>query len=193
MSAIPHSTLLQAQAGDLQAQTALVRFYQGQVRSFVSMLTADLSAVDDLAQETFLRVLDRLDRVRDPESMGAFLRGIARNVALEHARRHTRQAERAQKFLHFMEDLRLDGDDADGWWSDDTELLQALRGCLTKLPEKSRTLLDWRYQQDCDATEIGQRLGMNSAAVRAALKRVRLSLWQCIRGQYGDVRRSCPA
>ncbi len=183
MALIPAETLTLAQSGDLQAQAAFVRLFQGEVRAFVSMLTADLSAVDDLAQETFLRALDRLDRVREPQSAGAFLRGIARNVALEHARRHTRQAERAQKFLHFMEDTRLDQEDADDWWSDDKELLQSLRTCLSGLPEKSRSLLDWRYQQDCDATEIGARLGMNPPAVRAALKRLRLSLWQCIRGR----------
>ncbi len=182
MPLLPPDILSRAQAGDLQAQTAFVRLYQGEVRAFVAMLTADLAAVDDLAQETFLRALDRLDRVQQPESAGAFLRGIARNVALEHARRQIRQAERAQKFLHFMEDSCADGEES--WWSDDEELTQALRTCLSTLPEKSRSMLDWRYQQDCDATEIGAKLGMNSAAVRAALKRLRLSLWQCIRGRY---------
>lgn len=187
MAQIPLETLTLAQAGDLQAQAAFVRLYQGEVRAFVSMLTADLSAVDDLAQETFLRALDRLDRVKDPQSTAAFLRGIARNVALEHVRRHTRQSERARKFLHLMEDTRPEEDeDADAWWSDDAQLLQALRTCISGLPDKSRSMLNWRYQEDQDATEIGTRLGMNSAAVRAALKRLRLSLWQCIRGRYAS-------
>ncbi len=183
MPLIPVDILNLAKTGDLQAQTAFVRFHQGEVRAFIAMITADFSAVDDLAQETFLRALDRLDRVPQPESAGAFLRGIARNVALEHARRQLRQAERAQKFLHYMEDTRVE-EGGDAWWSDDEQLTTALRACLSTLSAKSRSMLDWRYREDFDATEIGGRLGMNPAAVRAALKRMRLSLWQCIRSRY---------
>ncbi|HSJ04091.1 MAG: sigma-70 family RNA polymerase sigma factor [Verrucomicrobium sp.] len=183
MPLIPAETLNQAQAGDLKAQATFVHFYQREVRSFVSMLTADVGAIDDLAQETFLRALDRLDRIQQPESTGAFLRGIARNVALEHARRQRRQSERAQKFLNIMEDLAPD-DTQDDWWSDDTELTGALRTCMGNLPEKSRSILDWRYREDCDATEIATRLNTTSTAIRATLKRVRVTLWQCIRGRY---------
>jgi RNA polymerase sigma-70 factor (ECF subfamily) len=183
MAQIPADILTLAQAGDLQAQTSFVHLFQREVRSFVSMLTADLAAVDDLAQETFLRALDRLDRIQHPESTGAFLRGIARNVALEHARRQRRQAERAEKFVRLMEDLGP-SDDHTGWWSDDTELTGALRTCLAGLPDKSRSILNWRYQEDYDATEIAARLNTTSTAIRATLKRVRVTLWQCIRGRY---------
>ncbi|WP_009962824.1 sigma-70 family RNA polymerase sigma factor [Verrucomicrobium spinosum] len=184
MPLIPVETLQRAQAGELKAQAAFVQFYQREVRAFVSMLTADLASVDDLAQETFLRALDRLDRIQQPESTGAFLRGIARNVALEHARRYRRQSERAQKFVRLMEDLAPGEDTQDDWWSDDTELTGALKTCMGTLPEKSRSILDWRYREECDATEIAARLGTTSTAIRATLKRVRVSLWQCIRGRY---------
>ncbi len=91
MPLIPSRLCKGPKPGDLKAQAAFVQFYQREVRAFVSMLTADLASVDDLAQETFLSALDRLDRIQQPESTGAFLRGIARNVALEHARRYRRQ------------------------------------------------------------------------------------------------------
>lgn len=180
MPAITTESLLNAQAGDLDAQAQLVRCYQSEVRSFLAMLTANLSEADDLAQETFLRAFERLDRVRGAESTGAFLRGIARNVALEHLRRRKMESERALKWVHFMEDTVPEDEPKDEWWSDDAQLSSALRVCVASLPEKSRSVLQWRYHEDCDATEIGTRVNMRADAVRALLKRLRLSLWKCI-------------
>ncbi len=88
-----------------------------------------------------------------------------------------------------MEDLAPGDESQDDWWSDDTELTNALKTCMGTLPEKSRSILDWRYRER-DATEIAARLGTTSTAVRATLKRVRVSLWQCIRGRYRDRRRA---
>lgn len=173
----------QAQAGDLNAQAQLVRCYQAEVRSFLAMLTADLHESDDLAQETFLRAFDRLDRVRNPESCAAFLRGIARNVALEHLRRRKMQTQRALKFVHFMEDTCSE-DSASDWWSDDAALSSALQHCVEELPPRSRSILEWRYREDYDSTEIGLRVEMKPDAVRALLKRLRLSLWRCIEQGY---------
>lgn len=184
MPVISADDLYRAQAGDLKAQAQLVRCYQADLRSFLAMLTADLHESDDLAQETFLRAFDRLDRIRDPESAGAFLRGIARNVALEHLRRRKMQSQKALKFVHFMEDTCEEESPA-GWWSDDEALSQALGHCLQELPERSRTVLEWRYREECDATEIGERVAMKPDAVRALLKRLRLALWRCIEDGTG--------
>lgn len=182
MPGITEHELARARAGDLQAQAQLVRGYQADLRSFLAMLTADFNETDDLAQETFLRAFDRLDRVRCAEGLGAYLRGIARNVALEHLRRRKVQAERALKFVHFMEDTCVEGGDA--WWSDDTVLEQTLHRCVDKLPERSRSVLESRYRQDQDATEIGSQISMKPDAVRALLKRLRLALWKCIEEDY---------
>lgn len=185
MPVISTDDLHRAQAGDLNAQAQLVRCYQAEVRSFLAMLTADLHESDDLAQETFLRAFDRLDRVHGPESCGAFLRGIGRNVALEHLRRRKMQSQKALKFVHFMEDTCDEGA-ASEWWSDDESLSAALSHCVEELPPRSRTILEWRYREDCDATEIGQRVAMKPDAVRALLKRLRLALWRCIEQGYSS-------
>jgi HJR/Mrr/RecB family endonuclease len=44
--------------------------------------------VDDLRQETFARVIERLDRLRNPSSLGAFVISVANAVLREHQREH---------------------------------------------------------------------------------------------------------
>ena len=187
MAIITQDALQRAQSGDLEAQAQLVRCYQSDVRSFVAMLTANLGEADDLAQETFLRAFTRLDRIHSPEGAGAYLRGIARNVALEHLRRQKMEGKRAQNLVHYMEDSVREGGAEEPWWSDDPALTDSLQQCLDALPPHSRTVLDWRYRDDYDATEIGARMDMRADAVRAMLKRLRLALWQCIQARMPKV------
>ncbi len=70
-----------------EALAELVRRHQRQLRAYVAAICADLGAVDDLAQEVFLRAFQAIDRLADVEIFGAFLRGIARNTVKEHYRR----------------------------------------------------------------------------------------------------------
>ena len=56
----------QARCGDLEARCALVKIHHLALRSYLAAICGNPSVTDDLAQEVFLRALDRLDRVIDP-------------------------------------------------------------------------------------------------------------------------------
>src|SRR5687768_17183118 len=82
-------TLARAQAGDRAAKTALVQRYQRPVFALLSrMLGREAEVIDDLAQETFARVLgalpgfDRSGRAR----LITWILTIATRLALDHLR-----------------------------------------------------------------------------------------------------------
>ncbi len=52
-------------------------------------------------------------------------------------------------------------------WIDDGCLMDKLRNCLGGLPQRSRRIVDLRYQQEKQSAEIGDELDMNGPAVRA--------------------------
>jgi len=56
----------------------------------------------------------------------------------------------------------------------------ALERCLTKLTDRSRTLLNLRYFEDMKPQEIGGILGMASQSVRVSLSRIRTALSECV-------------
>jgi len=76
-----------ARAGDNEAFEELVRRRQGRVRGLLRRLSSDAALGDDLAQEVFVQAWLRLSRLRDPGAFGGWLRQIAVNVWLQHARR----------------------------------------------------------------------------------------------------------
>ena len=76
-----------AMTGDDRAFTELVRRRQGAVRGLLRRLCGDPALADDLAQETFLLAWRKLGALRSPGAFGAWLKRIAVNLFLQHARR----------------------------------------------------------------------------------------------------------
>ena len=56
------------------------------------MLLLSPQDADDVAQEAFIRALDRLDRVESVAALGPFLKGVARNVVRERRRKYARES-----------------------------------------------------------------------------------------------------
>jgi len=174
-------TLEAVRARRPEALATLVGLHQRRLRGFVAVLWPDLGAVDDLAQEVFLRALRLVDRIEDLENFDRFLRGIARNVVREHARKHS---ARFQSFERYADRVAADAEPAP---PDDDEKSRTLATCLEKLPARSRDLLDLRYRRDKNSSEIARDWGMKAGAVRALLLRVREALLKCVQSGTSPV------
>ncbi|NSC25352.1 sigma-70 family RNA polymerase sigma factor [Streptomyces albus subsp. chlorinus] len=78
---------LAARGGDPRAVDAFVRALHRDVLRYVAHLCADPQAVDDLAQDTFLRALGSLHRFEGRSSARAWLLSIARRAVIDSYRR----------------------------------------------------------------------------------------------------------
>jgi len=74
---------LAARGGDTDAVEQFVRALQRDVQRYVAHLCADPQAVDDLAQDTFLRALGSLHRFEGRSSGRAWLLSIARRAVID--------------------------------------------------------------------------------------------------------------
>ncbi|WP_328477687.1 sigma-70 family RNA polymerase sigma factor [Streptomyces sp. NBC_00377] len=74
---------LAAQAGDAAAVEGFVRALRPDVVRYVTHLSADPQAADDLAQDTFLRALGTLHRFEGRSSARAWLLSIARRAVMD--------------------------------------------------------------------------------------------------------------
>ena len=79
-------------AGNRQAEAELIDSYGRGVRIIIRRAGGDAAIVDDLSQETFRIVLEKIRRgdIREPEKLSGFIRSIARNLVIEHFRRMAR-------------------------------------------------------------------------------------------------------
>ncbi|QMV12435.1 sigma-70 family RNA polymerase sigma factor [Streptomyces lincolnensis] len=74
---------LAARAGDADAVEQFVRALHRDVQRYVAYLCADPQAVDDLAQDTFLRALGSLHRFEGRSSARSWLLSIARRSVID--------------------------------------------------------------------------------------------------------------
>lgn len=156
--------------GDVDAFTALVRRHGGIVRAYAVKVLGSPDAADDVVQDTFVRAWERLDELRDPSAVRAWLMRIASNRAIELLRARKPEAELPE---HDAPATARPGP-ADaveaGMVADD--LSQALR----RLPARQREC--WLLAQfgGLSYAEIAAQLGIPATTVRGQLARARRTL-----------------
>jgi len=79
--------------GDRAAEDEVAGSYRRRILLMMLSRTRDRSVAEDLAQETLIAVLGalRAGQVREPERLGAFILGTARNVVNSHFRAQGRE------------------------------------------------------------------------------------------------------
>ena len=88
----PRELAVLIQAGEHRAEAELVERYSRGVSIIVGRIVADSSVTEDLCQETFRLVLEKIRRceLREPEKLSGFVCAVARNLAIEHVRQPQR-------------------------------------------------------------------------------------------------------
>src|SRR5213596_749136 len=76
-----------AQQGREAAFRELIRRYERPVFSLVFRMVRDRELAEDLAQDTFVKILNHIDRYRPEFKLSSWLFKIANNVAIDHLRK----------------------------------------------------------------------------------------------------------
>ncbi|HEY3964432.1 MAG TPA: sigma-70 family RNA polymerase sigma factor [Planctomycetaceae bacterium] len=167
---------MDASTNDSSFNTVLWRT-QSHVRAFVAGMGAAPHEVDDLTQDVYLELYRNFDQMPAEVAPEQWVKGIARNVCLNHFRRSARRGRLHREALAEI----LAGTQAH------TEQLMArgsvgiaLEECVAKLPADQRQLIEMRYQQDLTSHVIAERLQSTAEAVRMMLYRVRAALKGCV-------------
>jgi len=85
-------------AGDRQAEVELVECYSSVVMSIIRREVGATALTDDLYQESFCIILEKVRRgdVREAEKLSGFVCGVARNQVIRHFQRAARQRNLAE-------------------------------------------------------------------------------------------------
>jgi RNA polymerase sigma-70 factor (ECF subfamily) len=111
---------------------------------------------EDLLQETFVRALERPERVSDAHSPRAWLYGIARHVVLDSLRRRSRNLE-----------LTIDPPAPDR--SEQDPRLETIKAAMAKLPADQHEVLRLRLEAELSYEEIASALDIPVGTVRSRL------------------------
>ena len=148
---------------------ALLDEHLPMLRAYARHLVAGATDADDIAQDVCVEVLAQPGILLRGDDPGAYLRGIARHLSSRHRRRFPRHRAIEELIELAWDDVATEPADT-----------ATLNRCLEHLTERIRTLLDLRYRDGLNATEIGTRMAMTAEAVRMALLRGRQALAECL-------------
>jgi RNA polymerase sigma-70 factor (ECF subfamily) len=78
--------------GDASAEAELYHRYKDGVAVIIGQIVHNASVAEDLSQETFRISLEKIRgrAVREPERLSGFVRGVARNLAIDYTRKMRR-------------------------------------------------------------------------------------------------------
>jgi RNA polymerase sigma-70 factor, ECF subfamily len=163
-------TLRRAQRGDERAWRDLIARFQQPVHALIWRLLAGRARhrVEDLVQETFVRVLRALPRFdpAGPAKLSTWMLTIATRLALNELRRPEASAIGDEPEATDRADAELDR----------RRLGAAIATGVAALPDGQRAVLVLREYHDLDYAEIADVLELDVGTVKSRLSRARAAL-----------------
>jgi RNA polymerase sigma-70 factor (ECF subfamily) len=165
------SYLARLRTGDAETERHFVSHFSNMIRLSMRYRLRSWDLIEDIRQETFLRVLNflRSDRSLDrPERLGAYVHSVCINVMMELLRASTRHppiADDAQQVL----DTRV-GPEGGVVTRERKELVRTI---LDDLSEKDRGILRAVFLEEADKTDICGRFKVDRDYLRVLVHRAK--------------------
>lgn len=159
-------------AGDRSAESELVQGFSRGVRVILRHVARDPALVDDLHQETFRLGIERIrsGALRDPSQPGAFLAGLARNLAIEHFRKSRRNVPEDEAGLDRTPSLAPSATEQLEREEDARRVARVLEALPT---ERDRAVLRRFYLGQEDKDALCEELGVDRLQFNRILHRAR--------------------
>lgn len=168
-----------AQRGDRRAADRLVRQHDGWLRSVIFGVLGRSDLVDDVAQQVWSQVWERLASLKEPERLRSWLYSVARNAAIDAGQARKRKAAIA---LDQVGDVDRDSRTRRVVTSPGAdESHELLMRCVEALPALYREPFVLRHLEDWSYAEIGALLDMPVETVETRLVRARRLLKEMLR------------
>ncbi len=163
------SRILAARDGDLPSQQWLVERFTPMVFRFCMRMTRDEQDARDATQDTFFKVLRKLDRYNDEYRFETWLFSIARNTCIDVHRRRKRRSESPERDVAAQGpsplDLAVKRHDAD-----------RVHVALATLPDIYREIITLYHLEGMLYREIADLTGLPMGTVMNRLFRARRKL-----------------
>lgn len=172
----------EAQHGSRAAAERLIRQHESWVRSAIYAVTGRVDQVDDIAQEVWLRVWQRLGTLDNPKRLRPWLYAIARNAALD-ARFADRRRQTLVSRLDGQAGTSADGQVGPAGVASGKELRAAVLQAVQALPALYREPFVLRHLEDWSYAEIGETLSLSVETVETRLVRARRLLREMLQGK----------
>jgi RNA polymerase sigma-70 factor, ECF subfamily len=157
-----------------EAQSQFVEQNLRRVFLLIYRIVGSVPDAQDLAQEAFIKALQRQDQLKDLDKAAHWLSRIATNTAIDFLRRSGRIGHVDLEDL--PEPVAVSKADNPEQKLLRNERREVLEKCLDQLTERERLALVLRDVEDMDASEVALHLHCSKATVRSHIANARVKL-----------------
>jgi RNA polymerase sigma-70 factor (ECF subfamily) len=157
--------------GDPETEKHFVTHFSNVIRLSLRYRLRSWELIDDIRQETFLRVLNflRSDRSLDhPERLGAYVHSVCINVMMELLRASTRHPPIPEEAMDVV-DRRVNVEKG----VVTRERKELVRNVLSELGEKDQNILRAVFLEEVDKSEICERFKVDRDYLRVLVHRAK--------------------
>lgn len=173
-----------AKRGREAAYRELVRRYERPVFSLVFRMVRDRELAEDLSQDTFVKVLQHIDRYRPEFKFSSWLFKIANNVAIDHLRRRQLDTVSMDGSPHAVSADAVEATSFDVKSRGESpldrmeakELGSAIEAAISQLRPEYRACILLRHVEDKSYEEIATTLDLPLGTVKTYIHRARHEL-----------------
>lgn len=137
------------------------------IRELITRIVGDAHEAEDVTQDTFLRILDQWDRSDERRGSTAWIRTIARNLAIDCMRRRTRRSTTSTDVDRFVAKEPANGEE---------RLLPALVNAVENLPRSLRLPILLHSMDGLGPREISSLTDTTPGNVKVRIHRARSML-----------------
>ena len=164
----------QVKRGNTNAFRFIVANHQKLVAHIVGRIVLDRDEIQDVCQEVFIKVYQRINEFRGESRFSTWIASIAYHQCLNHLRKKRRLNE-----VNFDEDKSVDNlkteTDPDRIF-ENNETKRVLKSVVESLPLAYRTVITLFYLEEFSYVEIEQITGMPEGSIKSNLFRARAIL-----------------
>ncbi|NNJ25773.1 RNA polymerase sigma factor [Alienimonas chondri] len=176
-----------AASGDAAAWSDLVRALSPRLIGFLRSRGLRPAEAEDVAQDAWVRVLDRFDAYDRDRPFRPWLFQIAVNLSADRGRSDARRIARERHVAQEKDGAAEATDAAPHAGIERQETARAVAGCLEKLSEVERSCLGLRYREGLKNHEVADRLDVPKGTVDGAFSRGLKKMSACLLHADGDL------
>ena len=175
MTDADHELVLRSRNGDVTAFESLVRQHQQMIHALTFRMTGSAADAEDLAQETFIRAFEQIDKFNGGAKFSTWLYSIAVHTCLNWRRD---EARRFQAQVNCMEEMVARHSNGK---IPENEMAQDAQDALMKLPAKQRAAIVLTIYDGLNHAEAAKVLRCSEATVSWRVFAAKRKLKQMLR------------
>ncbi len=157
--------VLQCQSGNKKAMTLLIKRWHARLCKQAYWYTHDLEVSKDIAQDSWSKILLKIDSLKDPNSFGSWALTIVTRNAISWLRKHKKEVENLN--IYHKEHHKTSTQDHNH--DDKEKTLALLKKAIKKLSIDQQMVLNLFYIEEYTVKQISEIVNVSTGTIKSRL------------------------